>query len=88
MAQTMMETEFGAICPGRFDFTHDRVAILGMEPQKPLFRRVSDLVFFAADKRDPSRGKMNPVRYQIPFPEPLGVPTMAGWLSSQKSPNS
>jgi len=88
MAQTMREIECGAIFPGRFDFPHDNVAILGMEPLKPLFRRVADLVLFATDKRDPSRRKMNPVRYQIPFPQPVGVPTMTGWLSSQKSPKS
>ena len=78
MAQTMRAIECGTVLPGRFDFAHDSVAILGMEPLKPLFRGVADLVLFATDKRDPSRGKMNPVRYQIPFPEPLGVPTMEG----------
>ena len=87
MAQPMREIEFGAILPSGFDFTQNRVAILGMEPLKPLLRRVADLVLFAADKRDPSRGKMNPVRRQIPLPEPLGVTAMAGWLSRQESPN-
>ena len=87
MAQTMRDIEFGAILPSGFDFTQNRVAILGMEPLQPLLRRVADFVLFAADKRDPSRGKMNPVRCQIPLPESLGVTAMAGWLSRQESPN-
>lgn len=86
MAQTMLEIEFGAILPSALDFMQNRVAILGMEPLKPLRRRVADLVLFAADQRDPSRGKMNPVRCQIPLPERLGVTAMAGWMSRQESP--
>jgi hypothetical protein len=86
MPQAMMEIELGAVVPGRFDFAQDGVAILGMQPLQPLLRGVADLVLFAADERDPSRGKMNPVRGQIPIPEPLGLAAIAGWWSSQKSP--
>jgi hypothetical protein len=62
VAQAMTEIECGAIPASGLDFTQNRVAILGMEPLKPLLRCVADLVLFAADKRDPSRGKVNPVR--------------------------
>jgi hypothetical protein len=66
---------FGTRC---LDVTQDVGAFFGVDPAQPLVWSVGDVVLVTADERDPSRGKMDPVRRQIPFPQCLAVQASAG----------
>ena len=79
VSKPVAEFEFAALFRARRVYLAKHVRqFLGVNPVQPLVGRVSDFMLLAPDQRDPSRGEVNPVRTQIPFPQCLVVGASAG----------
>src|SRR4029450_5092271 len=79
VSKPVPEFEFVALFRARgLDLAQHVGDFLWVDPVQPLVGRISDFMLFAADERDPSRGEVNPVRRQIPFPQCLAVRASAG----------
>ena len=78
MAQAVLKGETGRVPrPRDLDLPQQLRAVVGMDSLEPVLRLAADFMVFTTDERDPSGGKMDPIGFQIPVPEPLAVTASA-----------
>jgi hypothetical protein len=75
--QPVAKLERGAFAACDVDVTPEFVDVVGMNSLEPVVHSVAQFVVLQAGERNPLRGKMNPIGFEIPVPQTFAV--AANW---------